>query len=69
MLRAALALLSSLNVGLRIRETIERSLKLAILVAVAVLLLIAAACFGLFAAYQALVLSYAFTPPGAASWC
>ncbi|NJO12681.1 MAG: hypothetical protein HC872_03535 [Gammaproteobacteria bacterium] len=27
---------------------------------------IAAACFGLFAAYQALILSYGFTPPGAA---
>ncbi len=66
MLRSALALISSLQVGLRIRETVERSLRLAMLVAVAALFLIAAACFGLFAAYQALILTYGFTPPGAA---
>ena len=37
MLRSALALISSLQVGLRIRETVERSLRQAILVAVAAL--------------------------------
>jgi hypothetical protein len=66
MLRSALALFSSLQIGLRIRESIERSLRQALFVAVAALLLIAAACFGLFAAYQALILSYGFTPPQAA---
>lgn len=66
MLRSALALLSSLQVGLRIKETVERSLRQAIVVAMAAIVLIAAALFGLFAAYQALVLSYGFTPPQAA---
>lgn len=66
MLRSVLALISSLQVGLRIRETIERSLRQAMLIAVAALFLTAAACFALFAAYQALILSYGFTPPGAA---
>jgi len=66
MLRSVLALLSTLQVGQRIRESIERSLRQASLIAVAALLLIAAACFGLFAGYQALVLSHGFTPPEAA---
>jgi hypothetical protein len=66
MLRSALALFSSLQIGLRIKESIERSLRQALLVAVAALLLIAAACFALIAAYHALVLSYGFTPPEAA---
>jgi hypothetical protein len=66
MLRSALALISSLQIGLRIRESVERSLRQAILVAVAALFLIAAGGFALFAVYQALVLSYGFTPPGAA---
>jgi hypothetical protein len=66
MLRSALALLSSLQIGLRIKESIERSLRQAIVIAVAVIVLIAAAAFGLLAAYHALVLSYGFTPPEAA---
>jgi hypothetical protein len=66
MLRTALALLSSLQIGARIKETVERSLKQAIVIAVAVVVLIAAAAFGLVAGYQALVLSYGFTPPAAA---
>ena len=66
MLRSALALLSSLQIGLRIKESIERSLRQAVVVAVAVAVLIAAAAFGLVAAYQALVLSYGFTQPEAA---
>jgi hypothetical protein len=66
MLRSALALLSSLQVGLRIRESIERALRQTILVAVAAVLLLAAAFFGLLAAYQMLVLSYGFSPPEAA---
>jgi hypothetical protein len=66
MLRSALALLSSLQIGIRIKESIERSLRQAIVIAVAVIVLIAAAGFGLLAAYQALVLSHGFTPPEAA---
>ena len=66
MLRSALALLSSLQIGLRIKESVERSLRQAIVVAVAVVVLIAAAVFGLIAAYQALSLSYGFTPVEAA---
>ena len=64
--RSALALLSSLQVGLRIKESIERSLRQAIVIAVAVVVLIAAAAFGLVAAYQVLILSYGFTPVEAA---
>jgi hypothetical protein len=67
MLRSALALLSTLQIGLRIREAIERGLRQAILVAVAVLLLVAAAFFGLLAGYQTLVLSHGFSPPEAAA--
>ena len=66
MLRSALALLSSLQVGLRIREAVERSLRQAAVVAIAAILLIGAAAFGLFAAYQTLVLSHGFAPPEAA---
>jgi hypothetical protein len=66
MLRSALALLSSLQVGLRIKQSIERSLRQAVVIAVAVVVLIAAAAFGLLAAYHALVLSYGFTPTEAA---
>jgi len=66
MLRSALALLSSLQIGLRIKESIERSLRQAIVVAVAVIVLIAAAAFGLLAAYHALVLSCGFPAPQAA---
>jgi hypothetical protein len=66
MLRSALALLSSLQIGLRIKETVERSLRQAVVIAVAAVVLIAAAVFGLVAAYQALILSYGFTPPEAA---
>src|SRR5262245_63547622 len=66
MLRSALALLSTFQIGARIRESVERSLKLAALVAVAALFLIAAASFGLIAAYHTLVLSHGYTPPEAA---
>jgi hypothetical protein len=66
MLRTALALLSSLQIGVRIKEAVERSLKQAVVIAVAVVVLVAAAAFGLVAGYQALVLSYGFTPPAAA---
>jgi hypothetical protein len=65
MLRSALALLSSLQVGLRIKESIERSVRQAVVVAVAAVVLIAAAAFGLLAAYQALIV-HGFTPAAAA---
>jgi hypothetical protein len=65
MLRTALALLSSLQVGLRIRESIERSVRQAIVVAVALVILIIAVLFGLFAAYQ-LLIGHGFTPAAAA---
>jgi len=66
MLRSALALLSSLQIGLRVKESVERSLRQAAVVAVAAAVLIAAAVFGLVAAYHALILSYGFTPAAAA---
>jgi hypothetical protein len=62
MLRTALALLSSLQIGLRIKGAIERSLRQAVVIAVAVVVLIAAASFGLLAAYHALVSLFGFTP-------
>ena len=66
MLRTALALFSSLQIGSRIKESVERSLRQAVVVIVAAVVLIAAAIFGLIAAYHALVLSYGFTPTEAA---
>src|SRR6478736_2626810 len=65
MLRAALALLSTLQVGARIRESFERSLRQAI--AIAAVLLLAAAVFALVAAYHALVSIYHFDPAEAAA--
>lgn len=67
MLRAALALLSTLQIGTRLRELLERCLRQAVVIAVAVVLLIAAAAFGLLAAYQALVSHYLFSPTQAAA--
>jgi hypothetical protein len=66
MLRSALALLSSLQVGLRIRESIERSVRQVAVIAVALVILIIAALFGLFAAYQLLVGHYGITSAEAA---
>jgi hypothetical protein len=65
MLRSALALLSSLQIGVRIKESVERSLRQAIVVAVAAVVLIAAAAFGLVAAFHALI-AHGFTPAEAA---
>jgi heme A synthase len=66
MLRSALALLSSLQVGLRIRESIERSVRQAVVIAIALVILIIAALFGLFAVYQLLLERYGFSPADAA---
>ena len=60
MLRLVLSLFSSLQIGARIRETIERSIRQAILIAIASVILLFAIGFGLVAAYQALIL-YGFT--------
>ena len=66
MLRSALALLSSFQIGARIKEAVERSLRQAILIALAVAILIASAAFGLIAAYHALISMYQFSPLAAA---
>ena len=66
MLRSALALLSSLQIGARIKEAVERSLRQAILIALAVAVLIGSAAFGLIAAYHALISIYQFSPLAAA---
>ncbi|MGZ5917217.1 MAG: hypothetical protein ACXWJ4_07830 [Methyloceanibacter sp.] len=55
MLRLAFSLLSSLQIGARLKQSFEHSLRLAAVVAVAIVILLAAAGFGLLAAYQALV--------------
>jgi hypothetical protein len=47
MLRSALALLSSLQVGLRIRESIERSVRQTVVIAVAIVVFLFAATIGL----------------------
>lgn len=65
MLRLALSLISSLQVGARLKESVERSVRQAIVIAVAIVLLLFAAGFGLVAAYQALV-AEGFTPVAAA---
>ena len=62
MLNLALTLLSSLHAGARIKQSFERILRQAIAIAVAVLILIVAACFGLLAAYHALISSDTFVP-------
>ena len=64
MLRSALALLSMLQVGGRFRQSFDRLLQQALIVAVAVVFFIAAATFGLLAVYRELVSIY--QPPEAA---
>ncbi len=65
MLRLVLSLISSLQIGARIKDTVERSVKQAIVVAIAIVVLLFAIGFGLVAAYQALIV-YGFTPLAAA---
>jgi len=62
MLRSALALLSSLQVGLRLKESVERSLRQAVVIAVAIVVLLFAAAFGLVALYNVLVSNHGFAP-------
>ena len=66
MLRLALSLLSSLQIGARLKQSFEHSLRLAAVVAVAIVILLAAAGFGLLAAYQALISLYQFNSVEAA---
>jgi hypothetical protein len=67
MLRAAMALFSTLQIGARIKESFERSLRQAAVIAVAVVFLAAAAVFGLIAAYHVLVSVYQFDAAEAAA--
>lgn len=66
MFNLALSLLSSLQAGTRIKESFERSLRQAVIALIAAVVLIAAAAFGLIAAYHALISVYGFTPAAAA---
>jgi hypothetical protein len=67
MLRMALALLSTVQFGARIKASVERGLRQAAIAAVAVVFLIAAAVFALIATYHVLVSSFQFTPAEAAA--
>jgi hypothetical protein len=62
MLRLALSLISSLQIGARIKDSVERSVKQAIVIAIAVVVFLFAIGFGLVAAYQALITVSGFTP-------
>lgn len=65
MLRLALSLVSSLQAGARIKDTVERSIRQAAIVAAAIVVLLFAAGFGLATGYQALVAN-GFSPVAAA---
>ncbi len=60
MLRIVLSLVSSLQIGARIKDAIERSVKKAVVIAIAAVVFLFAIAFGLVAAYQALIV-YDFT--------
>jgi hypothetical protein len=62
MLRSALALVSSLQVGARIKDTVDRSLRQVAIIAAAGGVLSAAAVFGLIAVYHGLISIYGFSP-------
>ena len=66
MFNLALSLISSLQAGARIKQTFERSLRQAVIAALAAVVLIAAAAFGLLAAYHALIAVYGFSQAAAA---
>jgi hypothetical protein len=67
MLRTALALLSSLQIGARIKEQFDRALRQAVVIAVAAVLLVAAAVFALLAFYHALISHYQLSATEAAA--
>ncbi len=60
MLRLALSLISSLQIGARIQSAVQQSVKKAVLYAIAGVIVLFAIGFGLVADYQALIL-YGFT--------
>ena len=60
MLRILLSIVSSLQIGARIKDVIERSAKKAVIIAIAAAVFLFAIAFGLVAAYQALIV-YDFT--------
>jgi len=65
MLRLVLSLISSLQIGARVKDVVERSVRQAIVIAIAIVVLLFAIGFGFVAAYQALIV-YGFTPLAAA---
>jgi hypothetical protein len=65
MLRFVMMAVSSLQLGTRIKETIERSVKKAVIIAIAAVIVLFAIAFGLVAGYQALIV-YGFTAVAAA---
>ena len=67
MLRAAMALLSTLQIGAQIKTTIERTLRQTVVVVIAALIILAAIVFGLIAAYHALISIYEFSAAEAAA--
>ncbi len=67
MFSLVLSLLSSVQAGTRIKESVERSLRQVVIALIAAVVLIAAAAFGLIAAYHALISVYGFAPAGAAA--
>jgi hypothetical protein len=67
MLRTTLALLSTLQFGARLRDSVERSLRQAAVTVVAIIFLLAAAVFALSATYHVLVSTYQFSPAEAAA--
>jgi hypothetical protein len=60
MLRIVLAAFSSLQLGTRIKDAIEKSVKKAVIYAIAGVIMLYAIAFGLVAGYQALIV-YGFT--------
>jgi hypothetical protein len=65
MLRFILTAVSSLQIGSRIKDAVERSVKKAVVIAIAAVILLFAIAFGLVAGYQALIVS-GFTAVAAA---
>lgn len=66
MLRIALSLISSLQIGARIKNAVERSVKKAVIITIAAVIFLFAIGFGLVAGYQALIAIYGFTAVEAA---
>ena len=65
MLRLILTAVSSLQIGTRIKDAVERSVKKAVIIAIAAVTALYAIAFGLVAGYQALIM-YGFTSVAAA---